>query len=121
MSVMVSFDMIFGLLNGAGCLQSRLEPGQEMLTFRWIPQLYVYQLGRCSRIKQLAILVATPMKGGKNPPQDRLAAEESHAQRFTVARKQLFFCQDASDSAGQRTPQHHWKAVVEPDYCRGAR
>jgi len=60
-----------------------------MLSFRWIPQLYVYQLGRCSPIKQHAVLLATPMKGGKNPPQDRVAAEESQARRV-LTQEELF-------------------------------
>jgi hypothetical protein len=61
------------------------------------------------------------MKGGEDPPQDRLAAEKSHAQRFTIAREQFFLRQYAPNCAGYRTPQHDWKAVVEPDHSCGSR
>ena len=60
------------------------------------------------------------MKGGNDPPKDRLSAKESHAQRFTIAREQFFLRQYAPNCTGYRTPQHDWKAVVEPDYGRGS-
>jgi hypothetical protein len=104
----------------AGCLHSRFDSGQEILSLRWFPQLYVYQPGGRSRIKHLAILLATPIKGCKNPPKDRLGTEESHAECFMIAREELFFCQRASYSARERTPEDQRKDIVEPDHSCGS-
>jgi hypothetical protein len=90
------------------------------MSFGWVPEFYAYQLGRCSPIKQHAVLLATPMKSGKNPPQNRIAAEEGHAQRFTVAREKFFLRQHAPHCARERTPQYQRKAVVEPDHSCGS-
>ena len=55
------------------------------------------------------------MKSGKNPPQNRLAAEEGHAQRFAVGREEFFLRQHAPHCARERTPQYQRKSIVEPD------
>jgi hypothetical protein len=70
-SVRVSFGMICRLLNGSCGLHSRIEFGQEILSFRGFPKLDVYLFRRWFPIKQLAILLTTSVKGGKNPLQDR--------------------------------------------------
>src|SRR4029450_7579867 len=61
------------------------------------------------------------MKSGENPPQNRLAAEESHAQRFTVAREKFFLRHHPPHCARERTPQYQRKDIVEPDHSCGSR
>jgi hypothetical protein len=78
--IRVSFDMIFDWISAAACLHSRVESRQEILTFGWVSEFYVYELGRCSCFKQPTILLPTPPKGRKDPPQDRVMAEEGQTQ-----------------------------------------
>jgi hypothetical protein len=77
--------MIFRLLNGTGGLYSRAESRYENLSLRRFPKLDACKMREYFRIEQPPILLPTPMKGGDNPPQDRLATEEGHAQGLAIA------------------------------------
>jgi hypothetical protein len=67
-----------------------LETRKKPPSLGWFPKFDIGEVRDLLCVKQCTVLPVPSMKGGDDPPQNRLAAEESHVQGFTVAREKLF-------------------------------
>ena len=94
---------------------------QELLRFAGLAKLHPPQVIEGIRGPKLGKLSLPSFEGRDHPEEDGITSQESPSESLCVAGVQLLTGERAAERSAQRASENGGKAIVQPDYARGAR